>query len=35
LPSKPPRLRDLIGYDMYQLDAETGIMKEYSDFFSD
>jgi len=21
-------------YDMYQLDAETGIMKEYSDFFT-
>lgn len=31
---QPPRLRDLIGYDMYQLDNETGLMKEYSDFFS-
>lgn len=31
---QPPRLRDLIGYDMYQLDTETGQMKEYSDFFS-
>lgn len=31
---QPPRLRDLIGYDMFQLDIETGIMKEYSDFFS-
>lgn len=31
---QPPRLRDLIGYDMYQLDIETGDMKEYSDFFS-
>jgi hypothetical protein len=31
---QPPRLRDSIGYDMYQLDAETGQMKEYSDFFS-
>lgn len=30
----PPRLRDSIGYDMYQLDIETGQMKEYSDFFS-
>ncbi len=30
----PPRLRDLIGYDMFQLDNETGVMKEYSDFFS-
>lgn len=33
-PEQPPRLRDLIGYDMYQLDNETGLMKEYSDFFS-
>lgn len=32
---QPPRLRDLIGYDMYQLDTETGLMKEYSDFFSE
>jgi hypothetical protein len=31
---QPPRLRDSIGYDMYQLDSETGQMKEYSDFFS-
>jgi hypothetical protein len=31
---QPPRLRDLIGYEMYQLDTETGAMKEYSDFFS-
>ena len=31
---QPPRLRDMIGYEMYQLDVETGIMKEYSDFFS-
>ncbi len=34
LQEQPPRLRDSIGYDMYQLDAETGNMKEYSDFFS-
>ena len=34
LHEQPPRLRDLIGYDMYQLDSETGLMKEYSDFFS-
>jgi hypothetical protein len=34
LMEQPPRLRDLIGYEMYQLDAETGVMKEYSDFFS-
>ena len=30
----PPRLRDLLGYDMFQLDSETGAMKEYTDFFS-
>ncbi|MBK5279179.1 MAG: hypothetical protein JJE09_09985, partial [Bacteroidia bacterium] len=30
----PPRLRDLLGYDMFQLDTETGDMKEYVDFFS-
>lgn len=34
LPEQPPRLRDSIGYEMYQLDAETGLMKEYADFFS-
>jgi len=34
LPEQPPRLRDLIGYEMYQLDTETGLQKEYSDFFS-
>lgn len=34
LQEQPPRLRDSIGYEMYQLDAETGQMKEYSDFFS-
>lgn len=31
---QPPRLRDLLSYDMYQLDNETGMMKEYADFFS-
>lgn len=31
---QPPRLRDLLSYDMYQLDNETGQMKEYTDFFS-
>ncbi|HCW06092.1 MAG TPA: hypothetical protein DGG95_01860 [Cytophagales bacterium] len=34
LQEQPPRLRDSLGYDMYQLDVETGQMKEYSDFFS-
>ena len=33
-PEQPPRLRELLNYDMYQLDNETGLMKEYSDFFS-
>ncbi|HAC25656.1 MAG TPA: hypothetical protein DCE81_12145 [Cytophagales bacterium] len=31
----PPRLRYLLGYDMYQQDIETGQIKEYSDFFSE
>jgi hypothetical protein len=31
---QPPRLRDLIGYDMYQLDADTGDVREYTDYFS-
>ena len=31
---QPNRLRDLFAYEMYQLDLETGQMKEYSDFFS-
>lgn len=34
LQEQPPRLRDSLGYEMYQLDDETGVMKEYSDFFS-
>ena len=34
LQEQPPRLRDSIGYEMYQLDDETGAVKEYSDFFS-
>lgn len=31
---QPPRLRELLSYDMYMLDNETGLMKEYTDFFS-
>jgi hypothetical protein len=31
---QPPRLRDLIGYDMYLLDPESGETKEYTDYFS-
>ena len=34
LQDQPPRLRDSLGYEMYQLDDETGAMKEYLDFFS-
>ncbi len=31
---QPPRLRELIGYDMFQLDSDSGQIKEYLDFFS-
>jgi hypothetical protein len=31
---QPPRLRELIGYEMYQIDTETGEAKEYTDYFS-
>ncbi len=34
LQEQPPRLRDLLGYEMYQMDSDTGQMKEYLDFFS-
>ena len=34
LQEQPPRLRDSLGYEMYQLDDETGAIKEYIDFFS-
>ncbi|NOT73829.1 MAG: hypothetical protein HOP08_02795 [Cyclobacteriaceae bacterium] len=34
LQEQPPRLRDLLTYDMFQLDNETGLMREYTDFFS-
>jgi hypothetical protein len=34
LQEQPTRLRDLVAYEMYQLDIESGVMKEYSDFFS-
>lgn len=34
LTEQPPKLRELLGYDMFQIDTETGLMKEYSDFFS-
>src|SRR5690606_12713324 len=31
---QPPRLRPLIGYDMYQLDPDSGQTTEYTDYFS-
>ncbi len=31
---QPSRLRDLIGYDMYQLDPDSGEIREYTDYFS-
>jgi Domain of unknown function (DUF4062) len=31
---QPGHLRDLMAYEMFQLDIESGQMKEYSDFFS-
>lgn len=34
LQEQPPRLRDLIGYDMFQLDPDSGEIKEYTDYFS-
>jgi hypothetical protein len=34
LQEQPQLLRDLIGYDMYQLDPDSGDIREYSDYFS-
>lgn len=34
LQEQPPRLRELIGYEMYQLDTESGEVREYTDYFS-
>ncbi len=31
---QPPRIRELIGYEMYQIDNDTGEVREYSDYFS-
>lgn len=31
---QPQRLRELLGYDMYQLDPDSGEIREYSDYFS-
>ena len=34
LPEQPPRLRELIGYEMYQFDPESGETQEYDDYFT-
>lgn len=34
LQEQPPRLRELLGYDMFQLDPDSGEIKEYTDYFS-
>lgn len=34
LEDQPAALRQLIGYDMYQLDGDTGEIREYTDYFS-
>lgn len=34
LAEQPPRLRELIGYDMYNLDPDSGEIREYTDYFS-
>ena len=34
LNEQPPRLRELIGYEMYQLDSDSGEVREYTDYFS-
>src|SRR5690606_18746705 len=31
---QPPQLRELLGYDMYQLDPDSGEIREYTDYFS-
>jgi hypothetical protein len=31
---QPPRLRELLGYDMYQIDPDSGEIREYTDYFS-
>jgi len=34
LQEQPPRLRELIGYDLYQIDPDSGEIKDYTDYFS-
>jgi hypothetical protein len=31
---QPPRLRELLGYEMYQVDPDSGEIREYTDYFS-
>jgi hypothetical protein len=31
---QPPRIRELLGYEMYLVDNDTGSVREYSDYFS-
>ena len=31
---QPQRMRELLGYDMYQLDPDSGEIREYTDYFS-
>jgi len=31
---QPPRIRELLGYEMYQLDPDSGEIREYTDYFS-
>ena len=31
---QPPRLRELLGYEMFQVDPESGDVREYTDYFS-
>ncbi len=33
-PQQPPRIRELLAYEMYQIDNDTGEVREYSDYFS-
>ncbi len=34
LQEQPPRVREIIGYDMYQIDPDSGEIREYTDYFS-
>jgi hypothetical protein len=34
LQEQPPRLRELLGYELYQIDPDSGEIKDYADYFS-